>query len=144
MMFRAISTILAMGLLCNLAFAEDPCCNVIRPKKVDAKVKGCQVSGPGEYRATAGDLIELEYTFPIVPSCIPKEVGRETDRGAIYPSKLGIRNLIVPRMIGTGTYLFYFDARHAGSGTAIVVIDGVKYEYKFDVAEAPERKKPKT
>jgi hypothetical protein len=142
MMCRAISTILVVGLLCSVALADKPKGNVIRPRKVDAEVKGCQVSAPGEYRATAGDVIEIEYAFPIVPTCIPREVDRETDRGAIYPSKLGIRNLIVPGLIGTGTYLFYFEARDAGTGTAIVVIDDVKYEYKFEVAEAPRKKKP--
>jgi hypothetical protein len=69
-------------------------------------------------------------------------VARETDRGAIYPSKLGIRNLIVPNMVGTGTYLFYFEARHEGSGKAFVVVDDVKYEYSFAVEEGP-KKKPK-
>jgi hypothetical protein len=142
MMCRAIATLLVLGLLGSLAPAEEPKGNVIRPKRVDAKVKGCQVSEPGEYEATAGDLIELEYTFVIAPQCMPKEVARKTDRGAIYPSKLGIRNLIVPRMVGTGTYLFYFDARDVGTGTAFVVIDNVKYEYQFEVAENPN-KKPK-
>ena len=77
----------------------------------------------------------LEYTFPIVPTTIPKAVARETDRGAIYPSKLGIRNLIVPNMVGTGTYLFYFEARHEGSGKAFVVVDDVKYEYEPDARQ---------
>jgi hypothetical protein len=139
MMFRTISAVLVVGLLSSVALAEDPCGNVIRPKRVDAKVNGCQVSEPGEYRATAGDLIELEYTFVIAPTCMPKQVAREWDRGAIYGSKLGIRNLIVPKMIGTGTYLFYFDARHEGTGTAIVVIDKVKYEYRFEVEKAREK-----
>lgn len=139
MMLRAISTVLVAGLLCIAARAEEPCCNVIRPQKVDAEVKGCQVSEPGDYEATAGDLIELEYTFPIVPTTIPKTVARETDRGAMFPSKLGIRNLIVPRLVGTGTYLFYFEARFKGAGTATVVVDGVKYNYRFEVAEGPEK-----
>ena len=139
MMLRTVSTALVVGLLCSVARAEEPCGNVIRPKKVDAEVNGCQVSEPGEYQATAGDLIELEYTFPIVPTTIPKKVARETDRGAIFPSKLGIRNLIVPRMVGTGTYLFYFEARFKGSGTATVVVDGVEYDYRFEVAEGPEK-----
>ena len=140
MTYRAISTMLVVGLLCSVALADEPKGNVIRPKKVDAKVKGCQVSEPGKYRATAGDLIELEYTFPIVPSAIPMKVDLETDKGAIYSSKLGIRNLIVPNMVGTGTYLFYFEAKHKGKGTAFVLIDDVKYEYGFEVSEKPKKK----
>mgnify|MGYP000905681768 CR=1 FL=1 len=112
---------------------EKPQGNVIRPEKVDAKVKGCFVSKPGRYEAEPGDLIELEYTYPVVPVAWPKSVHRETDRGAIYPSQLGIRRLVVPDLIGTGTYVFYFEAKHAGKGTAFVVIDNVKYEYVFDV-----------
>ena len=125
-MLRAISIVVVIGLCCRATLAEEPQGSVIRPKRVDAKVKGCQVSEPGKYRATAGALIELEYTFPIVPSAIPKAIDRKWDKGAVYGSKLGIRYLIVPNMVGTGTYLFYFEARHEGSGTAIMVIDDVK------------------
>lgn len=143
MFYRAVSALLLLGLICSLGIAEKPevpSGTVIRPKKVDAKVKGCQVSEPGRYRATAGALIELEYTFVIAPQCMPKHVNREWDKGAIYGSNLGIRNLVVPNMIGTGTYLFYFEARHKGSGTAIMVVDDVKYEYRFEVEEAPQKR----
>lgn len=142
MLSRAVCVFLVIGLVHSVALGDKPEGNVIRPVKVAAKVKGCQVSKPGDYRATAGDLIELEYTFPVVPGAMPEDVGREWDRGAIYGSNLGIRNLIVPEMLGTGTHLFYFLAKHEGSGTAFVIIDGVKYEYKFEVAAAP-KKSPK-
>ena len=124
----------------NVAPADPRRGNVIRPKKVDAKVMGCQVSGPDKYRATVGDLIELEYTFPVIPSALPKKVGQEADKGALYPSTLGIRHLIVPNIVGTGTYLFYFEAKHEGTGTVLVVIDDVKYEYSFTVSEAPKER----
>jgi hypothetical protein len=142
MLSRAVCVMFVLSSFHGVALADKPQGNVIRPVKVAAKVKGCQVSKPGDYRATAGDLIELEYTFPVVPGAMPEDVGREWDRGAIYGSKLGIRNLIVPEMLGTGTYLFYFLAKHEGSGTAFVIVDGVKYEYKFEVAAAP-KKSPK-
>ena len=140
-MSRAVSVMLAIGLLCGVALAAKPRGNVIRPKKVEAKVQGCHVSEPGKYSATAGDLIELEYTFPMHPDAIPKEVDVETDRGAIYPSKLGIRKLVVPGLVGTGTYVFYFDPRDEGTGTAFVIIDDVKYEYGFEVSKRRKRKK---
>jgi len=139
MMSRAVFVILVSALLCGVALADGPRSNVIRPRKIDANIKGCQVSEPGKYRATAGDLIELEYTFPIVPSAIPMKVDLETDKGAIYSSKLGIRNLIVPSFVGTGTYLFYCEAKHEGKGTAYVVIDDVKDEYGFEVSEKPKK-----
>jgi uncharacterized membrane protein len=66
---------------------------------------------------------------------MPDEVRRETDKGATYISELGIRHLIVPELVGTGTYVFYFEAKHKGKGTAFVVIDKVKYEYVFEVEE---------
>jgi hypothetical protein len=140
MMSRAISAMVLMGLLCGAALAEKPCCNVIRPKKVDAKVKGCHVSEPGTYRAAVGDLIELEYTFPMYPGAMPKEVERKTDKGALFTSKLGIRRLIVPKLIGTGTYVFYFDVKIEGKGTAFVIIDGVTYKYVFEVPKGPKKK----
>jgi hypothetical protein len=140
MMFRVISGALVMYLICSAAFAEELRGFVIRPRKVDAKVKGCQVSEPGTYQATTGSLIELEYVFPVTPLTVPKVVDREWDKGAIHGSDLGIRNLIVPRLVGTGTYAFYFEAKHAGSGTAIVVIDKTKYTYVFEVAEGQQKK----
>ena len=135
MICRAIPAVLMSALVCTLALADQPHGNVIRPRKVDAKVKGCQVSELGDFRATVGDLIELEYTFPIVPSTMPKKVAQATGKGAIKSSKLGIRNMIVPKVIGTGTYLFYFEAQDEGNGMAAVVIDRVTYEYRFKVSE---------
>ncbi len=38
--------------------------HVLRPAREPARPFGCQVSRPGSYRATVGDLIELEYTYP--------------------------------------------------------------------------------
>ncbi len=139
MLSRAVCVMFLISLFHGVSLADKPRGNVIRPVKVAAKVEGCQVSKPGDYRATAGDLIELEYTFPVVPGAMPKDVAREWDKGAIYPSRLGIRSLIVPEMVGTGTYLFYFLAKHEGSGTAFVIVDGVKYEYKFEVAAAAKK-----
>jgi len=136
MMFRMISGVLVTCLICAATFAEEPSGSVIRPKKVDAEVKGCQVSEPGTYQAVAGSLIELEYSFPVTPATVPKVVDRDWDKGAIYGSVLGIRHLIVPRLVGTGTYVFYFEAKHAGSGTAMVVVDKTTYTYVFEVAEA--------
>lgn len=137
MLSRLASGIAVVVLVCSVAQADEPSGNVIRPKEVDAKVPGCSISEPGDYQATAGDLIEIEYRFPIVPTATPQSVDRKWDRGAIYPSRLGIRQLIVPNMVGAGTYLFYFKAKHAGSGTAIVIIDGERYEYRFQVAASP-------
>lgn len=100
----------------KIKVCEKPKGNVIRPRRVDAKVPGCFVSEPGHYKAAPGDLIELEYTYPVVPGGEPSEVHRETDKGAIYVSPLGIRHLIVPNLVGTGTYV-------------------VKYEYVFEDAK---------
>lgn len=140
MLSRLASGIAAVVLVCSVAQADEPRGNVIRPKDVDAKVPGCSISEPGDYQATAGDLIEIEYRFPIVPTATPQSVDRKWDKGAIYPSNLGIRQLIVPNMVGAGTYLFYFEAKHAGSGTAIVIVDGEQYEYRFQVAASPGAK----
>lgn len=48
--------------------------NVLRPVQVDGNVKGTKISKPGKYRACVGDLIELEYSYPVVPGAIPKKV----------------------------------------------------------------------
>ena len=137
MLSRVATAVALVVFVCSVVRAADPSGNVIRPRAVDAEVAGCKVSQPGEYRITVGDVIEIEYTYPVVPDAIPKTVDREWDRGAIFGSELGIRNLIVPEMVGTGTYLFYFVAKIEGSGTAFAIVDGVKYEYRFTVAAAP-------
>lgn len=144
MLSRLASGIAVVLLVCSVAQADEPRGNVIRPKDVDAKVPGCSISEPGDYQATAGDLIEIEYRFPIVPTATPQSVDRKWDKGAIYASSLGIRQLIVPNMVGAGTYLFYFEAKHAGSGTAIVIVDGEQYEYRFQVAASPGEEQDNT
>lgn len=135
-MFRILSVTLALGFCGQPTSAAEHSGSVIRPQKVNARVKGCDISAPGKYHARVGDLIELEYSFPVTPLTFPRKVDRKWDKGAVCPSVLGIRNLIVPKIIGTGTYLFYFEARHAGQGTATVVVDGLRYDYDFQVSNS--------
>lgn len=118
-----------------IGFAEEPRSRVIRPQEVDAKVRGCRVAEPGDYSARVGDLVELAYSFPVVPDAMPEKVERRTDRGVAQLSKLGIRELVVPKKLGVQTYLFYFEAKSVGQGTAYVIVDDVTYKYHVDVSK---------
>lgn len=107
----------------------------VRPKQEDAKVTGCKIAAPDSYDVAVGDLIELDYTYPVVPGAIPKKANAKTTSGAVVKSSLEFREVATPKLVGTGTIAFYFDAKKEGNDTVTLVIDGVEYEYKFKVAK---------
>jgi hypothetical protein len=108
---------------------------IVRPHQVEAKVKGCKVAKPGEYTATKGDLIELEYSYPVVPTATPKKVAyKVTLTGAVRPSPLGIRQ-VQSGLIGSHTLVFAFEAHQAGMDTVTLQIDDDAYDFKFKVEE---------
>jgi len=109
---------------------------VIRPAQEEAKAKGCKIAATGNYEVSVGDLIELDYTYPVVPDAIPKKLEhKQTDTGAVAKSPLGFRTVISPKLFGAGTIAFYFDAKKAGEETVTMIIDGTEYKYNFKVAE---------
>jgi hypothetical protein len=108
----------------------------VRPIQVKAKVEGCQIAKPGDYEVKVGDLIELNYTYPVVPAAMPNKVFyKQTIIGAIAISPLGFRRVIVPEMIGTVTIAFYFEAKKEGEETVALIIDDAEYVYKFKVVK---------
>lgn len=106
---------------------------VLRPVQVDAQVKGCKVSKPGEYTVTVGDLIEIEYTFPVTPETTPKrfEVGIGIGE-EVKSSPLGIRRLD-NGLLGTRTIVLFLTAVEEGKGGASMNIDKATYSYQFNV-----------
>jgi len=110
--------------------------NTVRPDLDKAKVKGCRIAKPGDYNVSAGDLIELDYTFPVVPGAMPQKVSfKKIRNAAVVPSPLGIRSVIRPGILGGGTIAFYFQAGRKGKGTVVLIIDGVEYTYHFTVVK---------
>ncbi len=108
----------------------------VRPVKVEAKAAGCEVAEPGNYNVTVGDLIELDYTYPVVPGSVPDKVAyNQTLTGAVVKSPLGFRQVLSPRLVGAGTIAFYFEAKKEGEETVNLIIDGVEYRYDFKVTE---------
>lgn len=108
----------------------------IRPRLEEAKVKGCKIASPGEYKVSVGDLIELNYTYPIVPTAIPKKMSHTiTAGGAVVKSSLGFRRVVAPKLVGAGTIAFYFEAKAAGEDTVTLTIDDAEYQYKFKVGK---------
>jgi hypothetical protein len=81
-----------------------------------------------------GDVIELDYSYPVVPGVIPKKVSiKQTPGGAVDMSPIGIRIVVVPAMVGASTIGFFLDAKDAGQETVMLVIDDNEYEYSFTV-----------
>jgi hypothetical protein len=110
--------------------------NTVRPDLDKAKVKGCRIAKPGDYKVSRGDLIELDYTYPVVPGSIPDKVSYKKIRNAaVVPSSLGIRSVVQPGRLGGGTIAFYFQARRKGKGTVVLIIDGAEYTYHFTVVK---------
>lgn len=127
-----------------LAATEGVKGTTVRPVQEDANTRGCRIAKPGEYLATVGDLIELDYTHPSIPAVRPKKVGSElTGNGAIIASPLGTRLVPPSEPAGTdlrapgppSTIAFYFEARQAGEDEITLTIDGKKYVYKFKVSK---------
>jgi hypothetical protein len=107
----------------------------VRPTSEEAKVKGCHIARPDEYEINVGDLVDLEYSYPVVPTTIPQKVSvTSTLTGAVTASPLGIRTLRTPPLVGMTTIAFYFDAKAAGEETISLSIDDQQYTYKFKVA----------
>ena len=138
----------AVCLVCFLVFpvaaggADGVGGNTIRPMLDDAKVPGCKIAKPGSYDVKVGDLVELEYTYPIRPNAPPKDVGFkqpvQTD-GSLKPSPLGIRSVVTPKLVGAGRIAFYFEGATEGETSVTLLIDNDEYVYKFKVSK-PEKK----
>lgn len=108
---------------------------VVRPDLVAAKVDGCSVAKPGMYEVNVGDLIEIDYTYPVIDVAIPTKVSfKKTGRDAVIKSPIGFRNVSTPVVIGVGAIAFYFDAKKEGTETITIIIDDVEYAYEFKVA----------
>ncbi len=65
----------AVAVLATTAWATDGVKGTtVRPAQEKAKVDGCRIARPGNYTVAVGELIELDYTYPVVPAAIPKKV----------------------------------------------------------------------
>jgi hypothetical protein len=123
------------------AGAEEVKGSLVRPGLDKAKVKGCEIAQPGDYRVEVGDVIELDYAFPVVPTAAPDKVGsRVTSNGVIEKSSLGIRSISEETarngpVVGESKLAFFFEAKKAGEETVTLTIDGSSYEYRFKVAK---------
>jgi hypothetical protein len=107
---------------------------VVRPRQVPAKVKGCRIAAPAPFTVAAGDVIELDYTYPVVLGAFPTKVSiKQTPDGAIDASPIGIRMVVTPQMVGASTIGFFLNAKQAGQEMVTLVIDDNEYEYAITV-----------
>ena len=109
---------------------------IFRPAPTQARVEGCKIAEPGAYEVKVGDLIELDYSYPIHPNAMPEKVShRIARRGAVAKSRLGIRQVRTPKRLGSGTIATYLDAKKPGEATVTLTIDDAEYVYKFSVVK---------
>lgn len=130
-------------LMFALIFAAVFCCkvqgqtdtNIVRPLMVDAKIVGAQIAKPGDYRVTAGDMLELEYSHPVIPAAMPKELSATSSEPNILSTD-GAKTVVVPGLMGAGKKAFCFRAMKAGTSNVTIKIDGNEYHYSFTVDRA--------
>ena len=113
-------------------FGQDSSSSIIRPMLVDGKVGGAQIARPGDYRVTAGDTLELEYSYPVVPAAMPKELS-STSSDTNVLSTNGAKTVVVPGLMGAGKKAFCFRATNAGTSNVTIMIDGNEYQYSITV-----------
>ncbi len=62
-----------------------------------------------------GDVIEIDWTYPIVPASLPTKVKASSDNEAV--TKTDIRRIVRPKLVGTGTLGAFFKAAKIGKAT---------------------------
>ena len=117
---------------------NDQILNIIRPVLVDGEVDGTQIAKPGEYQVTVGDLIELEYSYPTVPTAIPKELRFRSSVRSVVGSTGVAKEVIVPGLTGVSKKAFCFRATSEGTSEVTLNIDGNQYQYSITVEGAAE------
>ena len=131
--FPLLVLILSAG-LCNKTQAQANT-SIIRPLLVDGKTGGTQIAKPGNYRVTAGDTLELEYSYPVVPAAMPKELSSTSSDSNVLSTD-GVKTVVVPGLMGEGKKAFCFRAMKAGASNITITIDGNEYHYSITVDRA--------
>jgi hypothetical protein len=104
---------------------------VVIPNLVEAKVRGCKIARPGDVKARAGDLIQLDYVF--AGGTAPKKVDYKlTNNGVIMKSSLGVA-LTKDHGAKPVGVAFFFNTVKPGKEKVILIIDNVNYEYDFTI-----------
>ncbi len=110
--------------------------SIIRPMMVDAKVDGTQIAKPGDYRIQVGDLVEFEYSYPVIPAAMPNELSSTSSDGDVLSGDGSVQSVVVPGLMGAGRKAFCFRAIKAGTSNVTITIDGNEYQYSITVEPA--------
>ena len=102
---------------------------------VDGKVGGTQIAKPGDYRAKVGDVLELEYSYPVIPAAMPKELKSTSSDNDVLGAD-SPKTVVVPGLMGAGKKAFCFRATKAGSSNVSITIDSNEYHYSITVDRA--------
>jgi hypothetical protein len=107
--------------------------SIVRPLLVDAKVDGTQIAKQGDYRVAVGDLLELQYSYPVIPAAIPKQLSSTSSEGDVLSSDGNAKTVVVPGLMGAGYKAFCFRAMKVGTANVTIAIDGHDYQYSVTV-----------
>jgi hypothetical protein len=114
--------------------AQNSGATIIRPAKVDAKIEGTSIAEPGDYAINIGDLVDLGYTYPVVPAAIPKKLSfKLSEDGILQPCDPTVFDVVTPELVGSGSKTFCYKAVDSGRVSLTLTIDENSYDYSFDV-----------
>lgn len=119
------------------AFAQHTLGTIVRPLKVDARVSGTQIAKPGNYTVAVGDLLEFEYSNPVVPHAMPKKLDfRISDANVLDAIEPVVKNVVSPGLMGNSTKAFCFRAANPGTESLTLIVDSHEYQYSITVEQS--------
>lgn len=131
--FQYLVVVAIAASLTNSGIAQVTPTRIVRPMQVDAKVGGTQIAKPGSYTVAVGDLLELEYSYPVVPAAMPKELNSKSSDADVLAGDSAPKNVVVPGLMGAGKKAFCFHTLAPGNSTVTLNIDGNEYQYSITV-----------
>jgi hypothetical protein len=134
-----VSTFLVLTVYLTVqAQAQSGSTNIIRPPLAKSRVEGSQIAKPGSYSAKVGDLLELEYSYPVIPEAMPTKLDAKSSDSTVLSSDSDVKTVVVPGLMGAGKKAFWFSAKSPGKCTITLSIDGNQYVYSISVENGEE------
>jgi len=106
--------------------------SILRPHLVDSNVSGAKISKTGDYVVQVGELIQIEYSYPVSPRFSPKEIKFQLTGMAIKTIGSEAKN-VSTRLMGSGRKSLCMEATKPGTSKLKLLIDENCYEYDFVV-----------
>jgi hypothetical protein len=119
-----------------VAYSSSPKINgcLLRIPTSDAEVPGQWVSVPGTFDIRKNTLIEIDFSYAATPDSSPNSIEtlKVNRNGVIKRHALGTRKANCGNL-GALHLVFFFKSKKCGNETIILLVDGISYEYHFNV-----------